>query len=106
MQACHARRNLSSYYHVNRAIHDRINAAGHYELLLQVYTNIKLRLQNMRFRSNLNHKKWYTAMSAHLEIADALASIPGTRTALHLRQHLQRQEATVLENTKTTDTTT
>src|SRR5690606_32323032 len=38
MQACHARRDLPAYYHVNREIHDRINAAGKNQLLSQVYT--------------------------------------------------------------------
>src|SRR5690606_7016637 len=46
MQACHARGDLSSYYHVNREIHDRINTASHNTLLSQVYKNINLRLQN------------------------------------------------------------
>jgi len=100
MQACHARRNLSSYYHVNRAIHDRINAAGHNELLSQVYTNINLRLQNLRFRSNLNSEKWDKAMREHLEMADALASRDGPRLAQILRQHLRRKGEAVLENLK------
>src|SRR5690606_6799922 len=45
MQACHARQDLSSYYRLNHAIHDRINAAGYNQLLAQVYKNINLRLQ-------------------------------------------------------------
>lgn len=100
MQACHARKNLSSYYHVNRAIHDRVNAAGHNELLSQVYQNINLRLQNLRFRSNLNHEKWDRAMREHLEMAEALASRDGPRLAQIMRQHLRRKGEAVLENLK------
>ena len=100
MQACHARQNLSSYYHVNRAIHDRINGAGHNDLLSQVYKNINLRLQNLRFRSNLNHDKWDRAMQEHLEMADALASRDGPRLAQIMREHLRRKGEAVLENLK------
>ncbi|HYG41788.1 MAG TPA: GntR family transcriptional regulator [Bordetella sp.] len=100
MQACHARRNLSSYYHVNRAIHDRINAAGHNHLLSQVYKNINLRLQNLRFRSNLNQEKWDKAMAEHLEMADALALRDGPRLAQIMREHLRRKGEAVLENLK------
>ncbi|MDS1142062.1 GntR family transcriptional regulator [Pusillimonas sp. SM2304] len=100
MQACHARQDLSSYYHVNRAIHDRINAAGHNELLSQVYKNINLRLQNLRFRSNLNHDKWDKAMREHLDMADALASRDGQRLAGIMRTHLLRKCEAVLENLK------
>src|SRR5690606_32795405 len=100
MQACHARQNLSSYYHVNRAIHDRINGAGHNDLLSQVYKNINLRLQNLRFRSNLNHDKWDRAMQEHLDMADALASRDGPRLAQIMREHLRRKGEAVLENLK------
>lgn len=98
MQACHARRNLSSYYHVNRAIHDRINAAGHNHLLSQVYQNINLRLQNLRFRSNLNQEKWDKAMREHLDMVDALASRDGPRLAQIMREHLRRKGEAVLES--------
>src|SRR5690606_20753595 len=100
MQACHARQDLSAYYHVNRKIHDRINAAGHNQLLAQVYSNINLRLQNLRFRSNLNHDKWDKAMREHLDMAEALAARDGPRLAAIMRSHLQRKGETVLETLK------
>jgi DNA-binding GntR family transcriptional regulator len=97
MQASHARRNLQAYYHVNRAIHDRINAAARNQLLSNVYQNINLRVQNLRFRSNLNAEKWDKAMSEHLEMADALAARDGARLAQLMRQHLRRKGEAVLE---------
>src|SRR5690606_28085938 len=102
MQACHARRDLSAYYHVNRTIHDCINAAGHNQLLSQVYKNINLRLQNLRFRSNLNHEKWDKAMREHLDMAEALATRDGPRLAGIMRAHLLRKCEAVLENLKQT----
>ncbi len=100
MQACHARRDLSAYYHVNREIHDRINAAGKNQLLSQVYTTINLRLQNLRFRSNLNHDKWDKAMLEHIDMVNALAARDGARLASIMRTHLQRKGEAVLESLK------
>lgn len=97
MQACHARRDLPAYYHVNRQIHDRINAAGKNQLLSQVYTNINLRLQNLRFRSNLNHEKWDKAMLEHIDMVNALVARDGKQLASIMRTHLQRKGEAVLE---------
>ncbi|NGM87606.1 GntR family transcriptional regulator [Parapusillimonas sp. SGNA-6] len=100
MRACHARQDLPAYYHVNRQIHDRINAASHNELLVQVYRSINLRLQNLRFRSNLNHDKWDKAMQEHGDMVDALAARDGARLAEIMRGHLQRKAEAVLETLK------
>lgn len=100
MQACHARRDLPAYYHVNREIHDRINAAGKNQLLSQVYTTINLRLQNLRFRSNLNHDKWDKAMQEHIDMVNALVARDGARLASIMRTHLQRKGEAVLEGLK------
>ncbi|HUH60744.1 MAG TPA: GntR family transcriptional regulator [Candidimonas sp.] len=97
MQACHARRDLPAYYHVNREIHARINAAGGNILLTQVYKTINLRLQNLRFRSNLIPEKWDKAMDEHLQMVDALARRDGQRLSQLMRAHLQRKGEAVLE---------
>ncbi|MVW70415.1 GntR family transcriptional regulator [Bordetella sp. 15P40C-2] len=97
MQASHARRNMPAYFHVNRAIHDRINAAARNQLLSNVYQNINLRVQSLRFRSNLNAEKWDKAMSEHLEMVDALAARDGLRLGRLMRQHLRRKGEAVLE---------
>ena len=97
MQASHARQDLSSYYRVNRAIHDRINQAGQNQLLSQVYATLNLRIQNLRFRSNLNREKWDKAMREHIDMVEALAARDGPRLAAIMRAHLQRKGETVLE---------
>src|SRR5690606_22130849 len=97
MQACHAREDLSSYYRINREIHDRINAASRNALLEEVYRNINLRLQNLRFRSNLNHDKWDRAMREHLDMAEAVEARDGARLSRIMRDHLKRKGETVLE---------
>jgi DNA-binding GntR family transcriptional regulator len=97
MQACHAREDLPTYYRLNREIHDRINLAAHNQLLTQIYTTLNLRMQNLRFRSNLNHDKWDKAMREHVDMIEALASRDGAALAVIMRIHLQRKGETVLE---------
>jgi DNA-binding GntR family transcriptional regulator len=97
MQACHAREDLPTYYRINREIHDRINLAAHNQLLTQIYTTLNLRMQNLRFRSNLNHDKWDKAMREHVDMIEALASRDGAALAVIMRIHLQRKGETVLE---------
>src|SRR5690606_30097625 len=87
MQACHARQDLSSYYRINREIHNCINQAAHNRLLVQVYSTLNQRVQNLRFRSNLNPGKWKRAMSEHIAMADALAQRDGIELGRLMREH-------------------
>jgi DNA-binding GntR family transcriptional regulator len=97
MQACHARHDLPSYYRLNCAIHGHINRAARNHLLSQVYDTLNLRIQNLRFRSNLNHDKWDAAMREHAQMVEALAARDGSRLAEILRAHMQRKGEAVLE---------
>lgn len=97
MQACHARQDLSAYYRVNREIHARINAAARNKLLAQVFSTLNLRVQNLRFRSNLNHDKWDKAMNEHIAMAEALSRRDGDELGRLMRDHLQRKCEAVLE---------
>ncbi|MYN12925.1 FCD domain-containing protein [Pusillimonas sp. TS35] len=98
MQASHARQDLPAYYRVNREIHDRISAAGHNALLVRVYQGINLRLQNVRFRSNLVREKWNNAMAEHLAMVDALEARDAQRLADIMERHLKHKLETVLED--------
>lgn len=97
MRACHARQDLPSYYRLNCAIHDHINRAARNHLLSQVYGTLNLRIQNLRFRSNLNHDKWDAAMHEHIQMVEALAAHDGPRLAGILRVHMRRKGEAVLE---------
>ena len=97
MLACRARRDLPSYYRLNREIHDRINAAARNRALAQSYANQNLRIQNLRFRSNFDRDKWDAAAHEHAEMVDALEARDGPRLAALLRDHLTRKGDAVLE---------
>jgi len=98
MQACHTRRDLPAYYRLNRMIHDRLNQAARNRLLTQTYRTLNLRIQNLRFRSNLDARKWDAAMQEHLDMVDALEARDGARLATILRSHLRMKSEAVLES--------
>ena len=98
MLACHTREDLPTYYRLNREIHDRINLASRNQLLTQVYATLNLRIQNLRFRSNLNHEKWNRAMREHVKMIEALSARDGPALATILRTHLHLKGETVMED--------
>ncbi len=97
MLACHARRDLSAYYRINRAIHDRINRAAGNGLLSQVYSTLNLRIQNLRFRSNFDQQKWDAAAREHAAMVDALETRDAAKLGTILRGHLRAKGEAVLD---------
>jgi len=97
MLACHARRDLPTYYRINRAIHDCINRGAGNVLLSQVYSTLNLRIQNLRFRSNFDLQKWNKAASEHAAMVEALEARDGPRLAAILRAHLREKCQAVLD---------
>ena len=97
MLACHARRDLPTYYRINHSIHERINRAAGNRLLTEVYDRINRRIQNLRFRSNFDQEKWNRAACDHAMMVDALEARDGARLAAILRAHLIQKGETVLE---------
>ncbi len=102
MHACHARRDLPAYYRLNRMIHDRINHAARNQLLTRTYRTLNLRIQNLRFRSNFDARKWDLAMKDHRDMVDALEARDDGRLATILRSHLRLKGEAVLESLRLT----
>lgn len=97
MLAAFTRRDLSTYYRLNAQIHERINAAARNPVLAQTYRNVNARLQALRFRSNLDERKWQHAVAEHEEMLGLLArrDAPGLRALLV--RHLEHKRDAVLE---------
>ena len=62
-----------------------------------MFRSINLRLQSLRFRSNLDQKKWDVAVQEHQQIANALASRDQAKLSSLLRQHLINKRDIVLK---------
>jgi len=97
MLACHARRDLPSYYDRNRQIHDRINLAAGNARLRQTYASLNLRIQHLRFRSNYDDEKWSRAAQEHAQMVEALEARDAAGLAVLMRRHLQQKGEAVLE---------
>lgn len=97
MEQAHARRDLPSYYRVNRAIHDRINAIAGNPVLTHTFTTLNARLHALRFRSNLVPAKWDKAVKEHREMVEALAARNGEKLRDLLVKHLRNKQVAVLE---------
>ena len=81
MEQAHARHDLPTYYRVNRAIHDRINAVAGNPILTHSFKTLNARLHALRFRSNLVQAKWDHAVKEHREMIKALAARTATGCA-------------------------
>jgi DNA-binding GntR family transcriptional regulator len=97
MERAHARRDLPSYYRVNRAIHDRINAIAGNPVLTHTFRTLNARLHALRFRSNLVQAKWDKAVKEHREMVEALAARNGEKLRDLLVKHLRNKQRAVLE---------
>jgi DNA-binding GntR family transcriptional regulator len=97
MEAAHARHDLPTYYRVNRAIHDRINAIAGNPILTQTFRTLNARLHALRFRSNLVQGKWDQAVDEHRRMLAALAARDGTKLRDLLVRHLHAKRQAVLE---------
>lgn len=97
MEQAHARHDLPTYYRVNRAIHDRINAIAGNPILTHSFRTLNARLHALRFRSNLVRAKWDHAVAEHREMIEALAARNGERLRDLLVRHLRTKQRTVLE---------
>jgi DNA-binding GntR family transcriptional regulator len=97
MEQAHARGDLPTYYRVNRAIHDRINAVAGNPILTHTFRTLNARLHALRFRSNLVQTKWDHAVKEHREMIEALAARDGERLRDLLVRHVRTKLRTVLE---------
>ena len=97
MEEAHRKNDLPGYYQLNAEIHSAINEAAGNPVLAEMFRSINLRLQSLRFRSNLDQKKWDAAVKEHKDIANALASRNQAKLSLLLRQHLMNKREIVLK---------
>lgn len=97
MMAAYTRRDLSTYYQLNSAIHRAINAAARNPVLTATYNQVNARLQALRFRSNQDGEKWKRAMQEHEQMIQALAAHDPVAMRAVLIAHLGNKRDVVIE---------
>jgi DNA-binding GntR family transcriptional regulator len=96
MMGAHARRDLPGYYRLNRMIHDRIASAARNAQLAEMAQTLNLRIQNLRFRSNIDPQKWDAALGEHRRMVVLLRARNADALAKLMREHLRRKATAVL----------
>ena len=97
MERAHRARDLPGYYRLNAEIHAAINSAARNPVLEEVFRSVNVRLQSLRFRSNLDQRKWDAAVKEHAAIAAALQARDGPQLGRLLRDHLNHKREIVLK---------
>jgi DNA-binding GntR family transcriptional regulator len=97
MMAAYTRRDLSTYYRLNAAIHRAINAAARNPVLSATYDQVNARLQALRFRSNQDGEKWARAMQEHEQMIAALEAHDSAALRAVLVAHLGHKRDVVIE---------
>jgi DNA-binding GntR family transcriptional regulator len=97
LEKAHKRGDLSGYYRINRAIHDRLNEIAGNPVLGQTYRTLNARLHALRFRSNLNGAKWDRAVAEHRSMLAALAARDSAGLRDLLVRHLHAKLQAVLD---------
>ena len=104
MMAAYTRRDLSTYYRLNAAIHRAINSAARNPVLTATYTQVNARLQALRFRSNQDGEKWKRAMQEHEQMIAALEAHDPAALRAVLVAHLGHKRDVVVEQLRAAST--
>jgi DNA-binding GntR family transcriptional regulator len=101
MLAAYTRRDLPTYYRLNAAIHNAINAAAGNAVLSETYRRVNARLQSLRFRSNFDERKWAVAVQEHEQMVEHLARHDAAGMRRLMEQHVRHKCQAVLEQMRT-----
>ncbi len=104
MVACHRRRDLPSYYALNRRIHEAIVGAARNDTLRVHYDMINTRIRRARFVAVMPDDRWDIAMLEHDAILNALIRRDGAMLGAILKKHLQHKSKQVVEAGFATET--
>ena len=102
MLAAYTRRDLPTYYRLNAAIHNAINAAAKNPVLSTTYGQVNARLQALRFRSNQDEEKWTAAVGEHGLMIDALQARDPAAMRTLLLTHLNNKRDVVIAQIRAT----
>ncbi|MGE8368364.1 GntR family transcriptional regulator [Cupriavidus sp.] len=98
MLDAYAARDIQRYFEASMGTHVAINAAAHNPVLTETYRRLNMRVQNLRYKSNVALGEWSAATSDHEDFVAALLARDGAKTEALLRQHvLEKRDFAVNE---------
>jgi DNA-binding GntR family transcriptional regulator len=92
----HSLDELPGYFEANKAFHRRIVECAANPVLLWVWELLALRVDRVRYASNLWPKRWRRATDEHAEILKRLGAHDAAGTAAAMRAHVRNGLSVVL----------
>jgi DNA-binding GntR family transcriptional regulator len=97
MKDAFERRDMASYYALNRQIHEGIVRATRNPVLVSQYAILNARIRRIRFDSPMTEEIWSRAMAEHEGMMNALQRRDSAAIAAILKTHLKHKSQAILE---------
>ncbi|MCZ8186025.1 MAG: GntR family transcriptional regulator [Beijerinckiaceae bacterium] len=89
MEKAYRRGDETSYFTLNREIHEALMQAARNATLASIYSNLSSRIQRMRYTAHKTPEQWRRAMDEHLQMAELLRARDGEGLARVVRDHIR-----------------
>ena len=89
MEKAYRRGDETSYFTLNREIHEALMQAARNATLASIYSNLSSRIQRMRYTAHKTPEQWRRAMDEHLQMAELLRARNGEGLARVVRDHIR-----------------
>ncbi|MBY4896810.1 GntR family transcriptional regulator [Cupriavidus sp. AU9028] len=96
MRAAYRARDIGRYYEASMGTHLAVSAAAHNDALADTHRRLNLRVQNLRYRSNLDTASWRRAVAAHDAFVAALLARDAATVETLMREHALEKKAQVV----------
>lgn len=100
MLDAYAARDIKRYYEASMGTHVAISAAAHNPALEDTYRRLNLRVQNLRYRSNLDRQEWAHGMEDHERFVAALLARDGERAERLMREHALEKKTAAMRQAR------
>lgn len=97
MLEAYAARDIKRYYEASMGTHVAISDAAHNPALADTYRRLNLRVQNLRYRSNLDREEWAHGVHDHERFVAALLARDGEQVERLMRAHALEKKSAAME---------
>lgn len=87
MLQAYAARDIKRYFEASMGTHVAISAAAHNPALAETYRRLNMRVQNLRYKSNVEPDEWSAATADHEAFVAALLARDADTTERLMREH-------------------
>lgn len=95
MAEAYERRDVPSYFELNRTIHDAIMAAARNAPLQGIYANLSGRIQRARYTAHKTPDQWRRALADHERMVDLLRQRDGEALGRLMREHVRSKKPVI-----------